>query len=840
MLKPFHIRDLRVSDPEPPTSPPNPALVRISTTDYDAIATNHPRARLTYVDQDDDGDETITVGSALELSQRLEEPLDMSTQLESIQLQSDVTPTHIFDVRRSNSVTELWQRYRVDHAEQDSAGSQDYRKPSVTDSADQPEPSASTGSFLPPLPNEPRPLMEAFEAELAEMLNSTDTKEKQPKRSTSPPVVEPSTSSSSTRTPHPIEIVAAQVAHHLANGAHMVQSEWRARVPELQRQLRNSQRQLEAAHMSLPQHLETSLRALLATLEAQLRTAFNNIPEGGRRMAQDVFETGRPVAENAADGLRMMATEFNEVGRTLFSAFESEFGRAAPTASSNGEPAAPMPPAAPVPTHPQDSTRPSNEKASSSGEPQSALNNPLNMHQETSSHFPTPPYAGHVPPHPNQWVPPPTISNNNPWNPFQRYPPPPPPYPSNPPTQQPPVWPQPRATPWPHWRPAPTPAVRQDPSSTQARVANPSNPRTVDSAPKSLFVGNVGFNVREQTLRDVFAANGFIVEVDLPTDATSEIHAGFGYVHFPSEHLASAAMQQLQGTLIDGLSINLEHMHHPSIEKVRTVQDTSAHDNEVRGAQLPPSDPSSAKRIYSDPKRWNFTKADQDKLFEFALREAKDDARSEYSALLDSPSDDPAFSARYPSLLPGTISQRQGTPSNSHSGAEMSRFPPVSQQDARLLAGNTAAGPNQTLYAGSLKRRSTEYQSHRAEHGHSENEVPPNTLYHSASMHDLGQGVRDVAATEATADPQPVADNVPAEEISPDLTSATGDVNGFETGYADIEQCVSALIDMGYGTEQEGGRARMAIYAAAAEGSLMDAIDMIEEERRAYECRASY
>lgn len=62
MLKPFHIRDLRVSPPEPPTAPPNPALVHISATDYDEIATNHPRARLTYLDEeDDDGEETITV-----------------------------------------------------------------------------------------------------------------------------------------------------------------------------------------------------------------------------------------------------------------------------------------------------------------------------------------------------------------------------------------------------------------------------------------------------------------------------------------------------------------------------------------------------------------------------------------------------------------------------------------------------------------------------------------------------------------------------------------------------------------------------------------------------------
>lgn len=64
MLKPFQIRDLQVSQPFEQLADPRPntsGIVRISTTDYDEIALNHPRARLTYVDEDEDGDETITV-----------------------------------------------------------------------------------------------------------------------------------------------------------------------------------------------------------------------------------------------------------------------------------------------------------------------------------------------------------------------------------------------------------------------------------------------------------------------------------------------------------------------------------------------------------------------------------------------------------------------------------------------------------------------------------------------------------------------------------------------------------------------------------------------------------
>jgi hypothetical protein len=55
-----------------------------------------------------------------------------------------------------------------------------------------------------------------------------------------------------------------------------------------------------------------------------------------------------------------------------------------------------------------------------------------------------------------------------------------------------------------------------------------------------------------------------------------------------------------------------------------------------------------------------------------------------------------------------------------------------------------------------------------------------------------------------------------------------------ETQETEIDRCVSSLVDMGYGTAGDGGQARMAVYAAASNGNLYDAIDMIEEERKAY------
>ena len=52
MLKPFQIRNLRVSEQELADSRSPSGVVQISSTDYDDLATTHPRARLTYIDED--------------------------------------------------------------------------------------------------------------------------------------------------------------------------------------------------------------------------------------------------------------------------------------------------------------------------------------------------------------------------------------------------------------------------------------------------------------------------------------------------------------------------------------------------------------------------------------------------------------------------------------------------------------------------------------------------------------------------------------------------------------------------------------------------------------------
>ncbi|KAJ5513985.1 Nucleotide-binding alpha-beta plait [Penicillium fimorum] len=915
MLKPFQIRNLRVPAQHPPQQPADSrtssGVVQISATDYDNLASNHPRARLTYMDDEDD-DETITVGSALELSQRLEEPLDLNSQLESVEHSpDDISPMHIFDIRRSNSVTDLWKRFEDNVPEQGTAdeknGTQATSKAVVLEG--QHEVPAPHITSSPPISrDQPRPFMEAFEAELAEMLNASESSESRVPQPDSPPTTEPSANTNSGRSPHPVEILAAQVLDQLINGATMVKSEWRSKMPELQRQLQNAQRQFEAAQRSLPENVESSLRTLLATVEAHLRTAFNNLPDGGRQMAEDAFQAGRPVAENAADGFRTMASELNEVGRTLFAAFESEFGRARPTTSTSTSTSE----AHILQAQPQ--TR--NQQQAQANRTHLTLH--IQEYPPSKVIMVVIQIIGHLPR---------GLLHFGIHSKLTTRPPPPcPPLPSAS---------LPNFNCWPQGPPAPPPPPPGFNTPLNARQTSQvkSEESKNSSTTKSLFIGNVGFKVTDKMIQDVFAAKGFLVKVDLPLDTTSGRHAGFGYVNFPSDYPALAAMEALQGAVIDGHSINLEPMYHPAIESVRPAQispntTTTAQDTQgngprvnVSGVKNPRSEQNSttlgpsasplAVKSQKTPSQAEKTDNRRKSVSFVDLTQDTDSGppQTESFALLDSPSDDPAFSARFPSLLPETSAQLSDQGVSSYSNTE-SRFPPVSQWEAQLLANGQehretelmtgvlhsqspkspkhreglsthilpvhptpkgfgqsqpASGANKAVrpvvglndphHAAKLKRRATEHKTHKPNHLHAVETGCHHHLRHSTSMRRPGDRSYGPAETDtwarlsrrernAASSHEQVPGSFPMEDTTAEVTtraqlSSTLDASVPETDNAAIERCVSALIDMGYGAGQEGGRSRMAVYAAMVDGVLMDAIDMIEEERQVYERRPS-
>ena len=118
MLSPFHIRNLRPTQPKMTQD----SLVRISAPGYDKTISTNPTARLKYQDEDDSA--IITVGSSTELVQRLEEPVQQKPQgsprssrnpmsIATLLAESQQPPPslthHIFDIEDREEVRKLWQ-----------------------------------------------------------------------------------------------------------------------------------------------------------------------------------------------------------------------------------------------------------------------------------------------------------------------------------------------------------------------------------------------------------------------------------------------------------------------------------------------------------------------------------------------------------------------------------------------------------------------------------------------------------------------------------------------------------------------------------------------------------
>jgi cold-inducible RNA-binding protein len=72
-----------------------------------------------------------------------------------------------------------------------------------------------------------------------------------------------------------------------------------------------------------------------------------------------------------------------------------------------------------------------------------------------------------------------------------------------------------------------------------------------------LYVGNLSFNTTQATIQDAFAAVGEVREVALPTDRETGRPRGFAFVTMGSESAANAAIQQMNGLMLDGRPIRV-------------------------------------------------------------------------------------------------------------------------------------------------------------------------------------------------------------------------------------------------------------------------------------------
>lgn len=72
---------------------------------------------------------------------------------------------------------------------------------------------------------------------------------------------------------------------------------------------------------------------------------------------------------------------------------------------------------------------------------------------------------------------------------------------------------------------------------------------------KKLFVGGLSWDTTDESLQNAFAAAGNVTSATVIKDRYTGRSKGFGFVEMATEEEAQKAVQQLNGTQLDGRSI---------------------------------------------------------------------------------------------------------------------------------------------------------------------------------------------------------------------------------------------------------------------------------------------
>ena len=840
----------------------------------------------------------------------------------------DATEMHLFDIRLSHSISDLWKQFEIPTQPRIMpAEAQTLDVPSDTGDApsnQEQHASDANAAKIPEIPsteNDSQPLLAAFESEISKLLDAEKNPDVEPPQQGPSPTAEAPPRASPERPPNPAEAFAHTV-HNILDRAEMVRGELQSRLPEFERQLHDAQR-------ALPGQVGTTLQGALSTLETHvgnMANVLNNISGTRDQRTTQGSQASSCPAAHTVDGFRTMASDIGQMGQTLFAAFDQGFGHNQRQSRPPHNEDTGSTPEDQKEAHADDSTAPdtiSNNEATASYQDTSvhekktvpsaehanpelqkadttnpAADNPAPAQESPGPSF-GPPYTQCQPP--KQMLSPPHISGH-------RSPgivtsghisiPAAPPLPPMPPVSS--IASVPSELGPKFWRREPSSTGRTSSIQSGPREHRHSTKRPVDSLrdesesqkdvpSKTLFIGNVGYKVTEGMIRNVFNLNGFLVKVHLPLDSGTKQHAGFGYLEFATVQGAKAAMEVLQGALIDGHSINLEFSDSPPITGLHTQhQATSVNrraapstakrlgteDNATAaGAVEESSQDSNKNRTSYKIKTANFEGTDSIKGLRDAPKPANDAGSSRHPVgILDEDNEDAEFSARYPSLLPGSnvYQPSSGRLPRLSPGLEMSRFPPVSQLDAHVLANQCGETP--------VPKPPVPPKS---EHNEGEKPTPavpgsfPEDSYNipereAKSTTPSYDGLRraNTMAVHIPTNPRPSESRFPVNpnnarqpihrraterprqghthhhRIPAPSASTSSTPNRYAAYMRDanakvqqrykIYDCVTTLCRLGYGSVHDGGEARMTVYAEAAGGNVWEAIEMIEEERKAY------
>lgn len=73
----------------------------------------------------------------------------------------------------------------------------------------------------------------------------------------------------------------------------------------------------------------------------------------------------------------------------------------------------------------------------------------------------------------------------------------------------------------------------------------------------NIYVSNLGFNVQDAELKNLFAKYGEVSSAKVIMDKITNQSRGFGFVEMPDETAAQKAVNELNGVMADGRSIKV-------------------------------------------------------------------------------------------------------------------------------------------------------------------------------------------------------------------------------------------------------------------------------------------
>ncbi|MEP6845284.1 MAG: RNA-binding protein [Panacibacter sp.] len=73
----------------------------------------------------------------------------------------------------------------------------------------------------------------------------------------------------------------------------------------------------------------------------------------------------------------------------------------------------------------------------------------------------------------------------------------------------------------------------------------------------NIYVSNLGFNVQDAELKELFAKYGNVASAKVIMDKMTNQSRGFGFVEMPEDEAAQRALSELNGSTIDGRALKV-------------------------------------------------------------------------------------------------------------------------------------------------------------------------------------------------------------------------------------------------------------------------------------------